>query len=59
MVKQQLRQLRQVEDPEKLQTVLAQIEQQKASVPPQFAKGIELVVNWIQARIQELSQGGE
>ncbi len=59
MVKQQLRQLRQVEDPEKLQTVLAQIEQQKASVPPQFAKGIELVVSWIQARIQELSQGGE
>jgi len=59
MVKQQLRQLRQVEDPEELQTVLTQIEQQKASVPPQFVKGIELVVNWIQARIQELSQGGE
>lgn len=59
MVKQQLRQLRKVEDPEKLRTVLTQIEQQKASVPPQFAKGIELVVNWIQARIQELSQGGE
>ena len=59
MVKQQLRQLRSVEDPEQLQAFLGQIEQQKGVVPPQFVKGIEIVENWIRARIQELSEGGE
>ena len=59
MVKQQLRQLRQIQDPAQLQAFLAQIEQQKGSVPPQFVKGIEVVENWIRARLLELSEGGE
>jgi predicted Zn-dependent peptidase len=60
MVKQQIRQLGQVQDPAQLQQFLTQIEQQKGAVPPQFVKGIEIVEDWIRARIQELSgQGGE
>jgi predicted Zn-dependent peptidase len=59
MVKQQLRQLRQIQDPAQLQAFLAQVEQQKGSVPPQFVKGIEVVENWIRARLLELSEGGE
>jgi len=59
MVKRRLRRLRGVEDPAQLQTFLGQIEQQKASMPEQFHKGIEIVENWIRTRIEELSQGGE
>jgi predicted Zn-dependent peptidase len=60
MVKQQLRQLRQIQDPGQLQQILAQIEQQKGAAPPQFVKGIEIMEKWIRERIEELSaQGGE
>jgi predicted Zn-dependent peptidase len=60
MIKQQLRQLKQIQDPAMLQQILGQVQQQKAAAPPEFAKAIEVMEKWIEGRIQELSgQGGE
>jgi len=64
MIKAQLRQINQVDDPEKLKQALGMIEQQKGSMPPEFQKGAALIERYIQDRIQELedaakAEGGE
>ena len=58
MVKMQLRQLKAVEDPAKLEQILQQLYQQKASVPPSFGKALDLMEKWLKDRIEELSSGG-
>ncbi len=56
MIKTQLRQLKQVEDPAQLEQILGQIEQQKGQVPPEMQRAIGIVETWIQNRLEELKQ---
>ncbi len=56
MVKAQIRQLRQIDDPGRLGEILEQIGQQKANAPPEFGAAIGLVEQWLRERIQALSQ---
>ena len=56
MVKMQIRQLRQIEDPARLGEILEQIGQQKANAPPEFGAAIGLVEQWLRDRIQQLSE---
>ena len=55
MVKGQIRQLRQVQDPAQLEQILVQIQQQKGAAPPEFQGAIEMLEKWVQDRIVELS----
>ena len=64
MVKAQIRQLRQIEDPARLGEILEQIGQQKANAPPEFGAAIGLVEQWLRDRIRTLGEtsaatGGE
>ena len=61
MAKQQIRQLRTIEDVDQLGQVLVQIGQQKEQVPPQMKPMIEAMENVVKDRIAELegSEGGE
>ncbi|HXV77068.1 MAG TPA: pitrilysin family protein, partial [Candidatus Polarisedimenticolaceae bacterium] len=58
MVKAQLRQVQQVDDPERLQGILGQIQQQKAAMPPQMLPAVEIIEQFIQQRIEELTAAG-
>ncbi len=57
MVEQQIRQLRQIDDPARLEQILAQIAQQKAAAPPEFAGAIGIVEEWLRQRVQQLGEG--
>ena len=61
IVKAQIRQLRQVTDVEQLKALAAQLEQQKASAPPEFKVVIPIMEQFLSDRIAELSaaDGGE
>ena len=59
-IKQQIAQLRKIDDPAKLEEILGRVEEQKGQMPAEFAKGFEIMIKWIRGRIDELSeQGGE
>jgi predicted Zn-dependent peptidase len=62
MVQQQLRQLRQVEDPAQLAQVIAQLEAQAGQVPPEMKPALDAVLAGARARLAELAEtagGGE
>ena len=61
MVKTQLRQLRQVQDVAQLQALADQLQEQKASAPPEFKDVIPIVEKFLSERIAELSaaDGGD
>jgi predicted Zn-dependent peptidase len=59
MIKTQLRQLRQVEDPAMLEQILGRIQQQKGQMPEEMQKGIGLIERWIENRIKELGEAGD
>ncbi|RMF21189.1 MAG: insulinase family protein, partial [Deltaproteobacteria bacterium] len=62
MLKMQLRRLRQIDDPAQLEQMLAQMEQRKGQMPPEFAKAMQVMQKWIRERIEQLkaaSKGGE
>ncbi|MDH3285782.1 MAG: insulinase family protein, partial [Acidobacteriota bacterium] len=58
MIKNQIRQLKQVEDPAQLDGILAQVSQQKSAAPPEFKKAIGVMESWIKNRIEELNAAG-
>ncbi len=58
MVKAQIRQLRQIEDVSQLQAFMGQLEEQKASAPPQFRDVIPIMEKFLTDRIAELSAAG-
>ena len=58
MVKQQLRQIKQIQDPAQLQQILGMLQQQKTRLPVEFQKGAAVIERFIQHRIQELGQSG-
>ncbi|MDH3626817.1 MAG: insulinase family protein [Acidobacteriota bacterium] len=53
-LRQQLKQLKSMGDPEQLTTILGQIEQQKTQAPPPMARAFEIMESYIRARIEEL-----
>ena len=55
MVKGQIRQLRQVQDPTQLEQILGQIQQQKGAAPPEFQPAIEVLEQYVRDRIDELA----
>jgi predicted Zn-dependent peptidase len=57
MVKQRIRQLREVDDPAQLGQTLERMSAMKGQAPPEAAKPIEILVKWLEQRIAEL-QGG-
>ncbi|RMG42391.1 MAG: insulinase family protein [Acidobacteria bacterium] len=61
MVKMQLRQLKQIEDPDKLRQILEQMRQRKDQMPPEFAPAMRVMERWIEGRIEQLdaAKGGE
>jgi hypothetical protein len=50
----QIRQLREVDDPQMLESGLAQLAQQKGSVPPEVRPALEALEKAMQARLAEL-----
>lgn len=59
MLKAQLRQLKQIQDPAQLEGILQRIQQQKGAVPAEMQKGFGIMEKWIEDRIKELNEGGE
>jgi predicted Zn-dependent peptidase len=60
MVKQRIRQLREVDDPVQLQQMLERMGQMKGQAPPEAAKPISILESWIKQRLAELAaEGGE
>lgn len=60
MVKQQLSQIEQVDDPDRLRMALSQMAAQanNPQVPEEFRPAIELMIKRVEARIAQLEQGG-
>ncbi|MGE3164889.1 MAG: M16 family metallopeptidase [Planctomycetota bacterium] len=54
MVKQQVKQLAQVEDPEQIKTMLARMTEQQGQVPAAFKPAVEYVISKAQQRLEEL-----
>jgi len=59
MIKTQLRQFKQIEDPAMLEQILGRIQQQKGQMPEEMQKGVGLVEQWIENRIKELNEAGD
>ena len=55
MVKTQIRQLRQIQDPAQLEQILGQIGQQKSAAPPEFQPAIEALEQFVRDRIEDLA----
>ena len=55
MVKGQIRQLRQIQDPAQLEQILGQIQQQKGAAPPEFQPAIEVLEQYVRDRIVEFT----
>ena len=58
-IQQQIRQLRQVDDPAQLEQIRAQIEAQKGQVPPEMQPAMEILLEVVQERIGEVSGSTE
>jgi predicted Zn-dependent peptidase len=58
MIKGQLRQLKQIQDPAQLEGILQRVQQQKVAVPAKMKDGLGLIERWIEDRIKQLSEGG-
>jgi predicted Zn-dependent peptidase len=54
MIKAQLRQLQQIQDPAQLEDILSKVREQKGAVPPGMQKAFGLVEKWIEERIEQL-----
>ena len=57
MIKAQLKQLGQIQDPAQLEQILNTIRERKGSLPPEFQKGAAVVEGWIEQRLKELAGG--
>ena len=55
----QIRQIRQIEDADQLRQILAQAESQATQAPPEMQKVVELLLEVLRERIEELSEGGD
>jgi len=55
----QLRQLRQIDDPARLEQAIAALEQQKGAAPAEYGPAIELLLRTARERLAELSAAGE
>jgi hypothetical protein len=55
----QLRQLREVTDPQMLESGLAQLAQQKGAAPPEVRPAIEVIEKAMQQRLAELRAAAE
>jgi len=58
MVKRQLEQLKQINDPGRLQMIVSQMETQRSQVPPQMAKAFDYMLGKVRERIAELESAG-
>lgn len=54
MVKQQIKQLEQVDDPEQIKTLLARMAEQQGQVPAAFKPAVDYVISKAQQRLDEL-----
>ena len=58
MIKGQLRQLKQIQDPAQLEGILQKVQQQKEAVPAEMRDALGLIEKWIEDRIEQLREGG-
>jgi predicted Zn-dependent peptidase len=58
MVKTQIRQLRQIQDPAQLEQILEQIQQQKGAAPADFQPAIGVLEQFVRDRIEDLAGTG-
>jgi len=59
MIKGQLRQLKQIQDPEQLEGILQMVQQQKGAVPAEMQKALGMMEKWIEDRIEQLREGSD
>ena len=59
MLKQQMRQLKQIEDPGQLEQIVERMAAQAGQAPPEMQKAIGIMENWLRERIASLKENAE